>query len=320
MYYVDPDGYTYGDDFDNNGTVDVRQDDNRPDYPYDLDRRGRHLFARLDLTPALQNTVGWYRLRSITGGRRNRVLYSKARYGTRREGLGSLALHYRIKRVKDTIPADIRGGDLQFAGFVPEGTIQPDQLSMRNSLVNLLFLETKFTSIPHLNVSSKFRYEVNARRRSHFGDGTSQEKSRDRSRALVTRADYEWKLGHLTVMPMFKFLTEHKKVPSSGRRPFLHTRHLIPILRLDYTLAPGTVVRGGIQGFPGFKERFRNVAWPFVAYDATSHVLLLQNRGNYSGYEVRLNLGFRRQSRYFWSALSRRSSSSREVFLQLYFE
>ena len=248
------------------------------------------------------------------------MLYSKLRYGIGREGLGSLTVHYRVKRVRDTIPADIRGGDLQFTGFVPEGTIQPDQLSMRNSLVNLLFLETKFEGIPHLNVSSRFRYEVNARRRTHFEDGTVQEKSRDRSRALVTRADCQWKLGDLTVMPMFKFLTEHKKVPSSGRHPFLHTRHLIPILRMDYRLTPGNVLRAGIQGFPMLKERYRNVAWPFTAYDATSQVFLLQNRGNYSGYDVNLNLGFRRISGDYRSALTRQSRSSREVFLQLYFE
>ena len=320
MYYVDPDGYTYGDDFDNNGTVDVRQDDNRPDYPYDLDRRGRHLFARLDLAPALQNTVGWYRVRSITGGGRNRVLYSKLHYGVGREGLGGIDVYYRVKRVKDDIPADIRGGDLQFAGFEAEGAIQPDQLSMRNSLVNLLFLETKFTGVPHLNVSSKLRYEVNDRRGAEFDDGTVQEKSRDRSRAFVARADYEWKIGQLTVMPMFKFLTEHKRIPSSGRHPFLHTRHLIPILRMDYALTTGSLLRAGIQGFPLLRERYRNVAWPFVAYDATSQVFLFQNRGNYSGYDVRLNLGFRRQSVDARSALSRRSASSKEVFLQLYFE
>ena len=320
MYYVDPDGYTYGDDFDNNGTVDVRQDDNRPDYPYDLDRRGLHVFTRLELTPAWRHAVGQYRVKSVAGGGRNQVLYSKIRYGIGREGLGSLRVHFQIKRVKDTIPADIRGGFLQFIGFVSEGTIQPDQLSMRNSLVNLVFLETKFTGVPHLNVSTKFRYEVNARRRTYFDDGTVQDKSRDRTRALVTRADYEWKLGDLKVVPMFKFLTEHKKVPTSGRRPFLHTRHLIPILRMDYQLTSGNVIRAGIQGFPLLRERYRNVAWPFAAYDATSQVFLFQNRGNYSGYDVRLNLGFRRRSGNFSSALSRQSRSSREVFLQLYFE
>ena len=320
MYYVDPDGYTYGDDFDNNGTVDARQDDNRPDYPYDLDRRGRHLFTRLELTPALQNTVGWYRVKSVTGGGRNRVLYSKLRYGIGREGLGSLDVHYRIKRVKDTIPADIQGGFLQLPGFVTEGTIQPDPLSTRNSLINLLFLEAMFTGIPNLELATKFRYEINARRRIEFEDGTNQEKSQDRSRALVTRGSYKWKLGHLTVMPMFKFRTEHKLVPSSGRRPLLHTRHLIPILRMDYALTSGNLVRAGIQGFPRLKERYRNVAWPFAAYDATSQVLLFQNQGNYSGYDVSLNLGFRRTSGTFWTTLSRQSRSSREVFLQLYFE
>ena len=320
MYYVDPDGYTYGDDFDNNGTVDVRQDDNRPDYPYDLDRRGRHLFARLDLTPALKNTVGWYRLRSVTGGGRNKALYSKLHYRVGRGGVGRIDVYYRIKRVNDDIPADIRGGYLQFAGFDAVGAIQPDTLPMRNSLVNLLFVETRFTGIPHLNVSSKLRYEVNDRRRTGFDDGSVQEKSRDRWRALVARADYKWKLGQLTVMPMFKFLTEHREVPSSGRHPLLHTRHVIPILRMDYAVTSGNVLRAGIQGFGMLKERYRNVAWPFVAYDATSQVFLFQNRGNYSGYDVRLNLGFRRQSVDTRSALSRRSASSKEVFLQLYFE
>ena len=320
MYYVDPDGYTYGDDFDNNGVVDVRQDDNRPDYPYDLDRRGEHLFTRLELTPALRHSVGWYRVKSTAGGGRSRVLYSKLRYRIGREGLGSLGAHYRVKRVKDTIPDDIRGGHLNFTGSVSQGAILPDRLSMRNSLVNLFFLETTFTGIPSLNVSSKFRYEVNARRRTPFDDGTVQEKSRDRSRALVTRADYTWRLRDLTVMPMLKFLTEHKTVPSSGRRPFLHTRHLIPILRMDYGITPNSVLRAGIQGFPFLKERYRNVAWPFDRYDATSHVLLLQNRGNYSGYDVSLNLGFRRINGDEWSQHSRQSRSSREVFLQLYYE
>ena len=319
-YYVDPDGFTYGDDFNNNGVVDVREDDNRPDYPYELDRRGGHVFAGLEWAPALHHTVGWYRLKSVVGGGRNRVLYSKLRYAIRREGLGSLVGHYQIKRVRDTIPSDIRGGFLDFTGFVSQGTVLPDQLSRQNSLVNLLFLETTFKGIPHLNVSNKIRYEVNARRRTHFDDGTVQGKSRDRSRALVTRADYTWRLRDLTVMPMFKFLTEHKLRPSSGRRPFLHTRHLIPILRIDYGLTPSTVFRVGIQGFPFLKERFRNVAWPFVRYDATSQVFLFQNRGNYSGYDVSLNMGFRRINGVAWSQDSRQSRSSREVFLQLYFE
>ena len=89
---------------------------------------------------------------------------------------------------------------------------------------------------------------------------------------------------------------------------------------MDYALTSGTLLRAGIQGFPLLNERYRNVAWPFTAYDATSQVLLLQNQGNYTGYDVRLNLGFRRQNQDYWSALSRRSASSREVFLQLYFE
>jgi hypothetical protein len=234
--------------------------------------------------------------------------------------VGSLGIHYLVKRVHDTIPSDIQGGYLNYMGFVSEGTIQPDLLCMRNSLVSLLFLETTYTGISHLEVSNKFRYEINARRAELFDDGTVQEETRDRTWALMGRADYTWKVGDLTIKPMFKFMTERKMVPSSGRRPFLHTQHLIPILRMDYRFSPTTVLRVGVQGFPFLKEQFRNVAWPFNRYDATSQVVLLQNRGNYSGYDLSLNLGFQRIHRDVRSEHTRRSTSSSELFLQVYSE
>ena len=47
MYYVEPDEFVYGDDFNNNGVVDGRENDNRPDYPYPLDTDGYHVFGEL---------------------------------------------------------------------------------------------------------------------------------------------------------------------------------------------------------------------------------------------------------------------------------
>jgi len=45
LYETDPDEYDYGDDFNNNHVIDSREDDDKPDYPYDRDTRGYHWFG-----------------------------------------------------------------------------------------------------------------------------------------------------------------------------------------------------------------------------------------------------------------------------------
>ena len=319
MYYVDPDDFVYGDDFNNNGVVDAREDDNRPDYPYNLDRRGLHLFSNLWLAPNLRNTIGRYQVRRPAGGGRNRVIYDELAYTAAWQDLGELKFNYLLKRVRDDIPDDVRGGFLTTTGFVSEGAIRPDLRALRNSLVHLLYLETQYTGIPGLNVVNKLRYEINDQRADEFADGTFQEKARKRDWAVVSRADYSWRRGDLTLTPMVKLRLQKKIRPSSGRDPFLYTRHLIPILRLDYAFGRTTVLRVGFQGFP-LKEQFRNKAWPFNRYDATGQVVAFQNRGNYSGFDLSLNMGWVRTRREFRSEHSSRSGSNSELFIQVFME
>ena len=45
LFNIDPDEYDFGDDFNNNGVIDAREDDDRPDYPYDRGtKRWSHLY------------------------------------------------------------------------------------------------------------------------------------------------------------------------------------------------------------------------------------------------------------------------------------
>ena len=53
LYYSDPDEYDYGWDLNNNGTLDEREDDTKPDYPYNLNTKGYHLFG------SYGKDVGW---------------------------------------------------------------------------------------------------------------------------------------------------------------------------------------------------------------------------------------------------------------------
>ena len=55
LYFSDPQEFVYGIDLNNNGVIDERENDNKPDYPYDRDRKGLHGFVAL---PAWQGLGG----------------------------------------------------------------------------------------------------------------------------------------------------------------------------------------------------------------------------------------------------------------------
>ena len=61
LYEVSPDAYEYGDDMNNNAVIDVREDDQKADLPYDPDRRGGHLFGVFRPRKGMAVTVGFHR-------------------------------------------------------------------------------------------------------------------------------------------------------------------------------------------------------------------------------------------------------------------
>ena len=67
LYYSNPQEFVYGIDLNNNGVIDERENDNKPDYPYDRDRRGLHGFVALPDWRGLSAGVGYYRQDEIAG-------------------------------------------------------------------------------------------------------------------------------------------------------------------------------------------------------------------------------------------------------------
>jgi hypothetical protein len=322
MYYVDADYLTFGDDFNNNGVVDAREDDSRPDYPYELDRQGAHIFVRTTPTANSEVAVGWYGIARPTGGGRNRGVYARSGYRATRDGFGGVEGHYLVKRVRDNIRSDIRGGYLNYMGYVTEGVIIPDLLAMRNSTVHSVLLDAALTRFRRLDLSAKIRYEADLRRPWVGDDGAVDNGGLDEAWALSAKGRHTSQVGRLRFGPMLKYIRERQTVAGSGRERFSHTWRLVPILWADWWVDRSTVVRLGVQGLPqqALKERFRNLAWPHDRYDATSRVVVLQNRGNYSGYDLCLNLGYRMIERSFRSGTARKRSSFRELFLRVYSE
>ena len=288
MYYVEPDEFVYGDDFNNNGIVDARENDNRPDYPYDIDQKGGHSFLSFVPRSDLRVTFGRYDIRQIAGEGRNAATYTEVEYSKRWLDVGELQVNYLAKRIRDNVANPVYQviiDPLAPGNFSVQ--IRPDPLSLRNSLMNLAFLETKLTYIPNLNVRNDLRVEINSQRESSFQGGGNV-----RSWAWVSKIDYTWKWGDLRVMPMFKFMRQ-KTTSYVSEAPVANDYYVVPILRADYALSPNTTVRGGVQGLSFLKYRYRNLAFRPEDFDSKNWIIVLQNRSNYTGYNMSINFGYK---------------------------
>ena len=288
MYGAEPDEFVYGDDFNNNGGVDERENDNKPDYPYDRDQRGYHALLGLGPAPGLDLVVGRYDLRQRAGAGRNEVSYAEFGYGLTREGTGGMRLNYRLRRVRDDIPNPLYQHAFdQTSRAEVVYRLRPDGLLMANSLVHTAFLEGRYTGVRGLEVVNAVKCEWNLRRA-----GAGAVPGDVREYALVSKADYAWVRGPLTLSPMAKLLLLRREAP--GRLlASVHVWDLFPILRADYRLSSGTVLRAGVQGVPGFRHLHRNRRAGGEDFDARHYLAAVQTTGNYSGYDVSVNMGAR---------------------------
>ena len=314
-YYVEPDDFVYGDDLNNNGVPDERENDNRPDYPYDLDSRGAHGFVSGPLTRDLRIRSGAYAIQQPRGGGETRVTYGKAAYNRTGSEWGKIGLYYTFKRVRDTMSDDVYeyAPDPLAPSMIWGNSavlIRRDELAFRNSFYHLLFLtghisEGTWSRVPGLTLKGALRLERNDQR-AVWDRGRRVQDGGDVTRwGWMAKGKYRWSWGRLTLMPMTKYIVLNEKRSQTGGFS-LGTRHLIPILRADYRVGTHSMLRAGVQGFPFLKERFRNLSTPGRDYDAMNTIVLLENRGSYAGYTMGLLLGYQRtRYRYFNQSLFR---------------
>ena len=312
MYYVESDEFVYGDDFNNNGVVDGRENDNRPDYPYELDHRGYHAFVAHMPAPQWDVRLGRYDIEQSAGHGRNRVSYLELRYQETFPNLGRLLFNYRLKRVRDDIPNPVYQTVPELLSATNRAVrIRPDRLLMRNSLVNTLFLKNHYSSTKGLNLINVTELELNdLRGRGERGAGGSIV-----DWTLVSKADYARRVGKLTVTPMVKLLLQKRSGPAAQLLD-QQTFEIFPILRLDYALTERTVIRTGLQGLPGFQHIFRSKETPTEEFDARHWIVAFQTQSSYTGYVVNINVAFRSSRSRFISQASKRVQKSRQFIVQ----
>ena len=318
MYHVEPEDFVFGDDFNNNGIVDVRENDNLPDYPYELDSGGPHTFVAYRPSPALDMTAGWYGIAQTAGGGENRAAYLRLRHHRKLSSTSRLEFNYLGRRVRDDIPSstyEFKVDPRVLGNFSIHA--RPDPLEMRNSLVNTLFARARSHPVSSLRLETILRYEQNNQLEEVEQAQAIQEERTLRAWRAVAKADYLRKWRSFSLMPMVKFTTA-RKTGSDAEEALVQDYTLFPILRLDYQASPRTVVRTGVQGFPVlFKHRFRSDTDEVDDFDAEHFIFTVQTRDNYIGYDASFLMGYKASRFDFPGDSSTGPRTTSEVFLHM---
>ena len=292
-YWQDPDEFYWGEDFNNNGVVDRFEDDSLPDYPYDKDERGPHMF--LSWRPPISGaelTAGGYTISQIAGGGGNRVRYGSVSYLREFPGRGRIELHHETKRVWD----DIRNGTFRYEltpnpfRTVYASTFVEDDLNFRDSWVHRGALEAKFSPAHGLSLTHKMRYEANAQQAASFSDSTTQDRDDIMLFGVVNKADYAFRYGDLVVKPMLKhlFLTRDVK---SHPKPSVRMTTLTPILIVNYRITDRTSLQAGAEGTPLLRAVVSDGVDEAVSFESEHYLLQGTVKGTSSGYNVFITLG-----------------------------
>ena len=312
LYKVNPDAYEYGDDTNNNGVIDAREDDLKPDYPYDQDRRGLHGFGQFNLARGMKLTLGYHHASAPFGGTKAEVYYGLYEYERRLSYLADIYVVERLKRVRDDIEDEVFGLGRDPIYFRPDiiplrlptseelrnplgfAKLLKDPLLMRDSWVSTFYTRTRFIRVPNLNVELSVKWDNNFQRSTSF-----QPENRVGDLATVLKADYLWMpWKNLQVMPQFKWLRQRLKDDQGGVLE-IDENFVYPILRLEYPISNRTTIKLGAQGFPFWKSTYRNNESQGVDFDTEDYVALISNNSSYVGYQINVNVGYQKSMRKF---------------------
>ncbi|MBI2417182.1 MAG: hypothetical protein HYV28_04645 [Ignavibacteriales bacterium] len=315
-FYSDPPSFDYGDDWNNNGVIDDQENDILPDYPYEPDIDGHHLFANLEILNGFNLTLGTIHQEAMTRGGENNVKYAKIFYSAETPRFGAIKLFYVLKHVRDNISND----GYQFKGVITARDPYPeyieDPLNFRNSLVNSLYIGTKYTQIRNLNIENNVRIEFN----NQFAIGTRANAFKLESKLLgdqipgsltyygiVNKIDYTVRLfnNSFRIIPQIKVRTEkliRNTEDKFGKKVLVveeSNQEIIPIFRIDYSVTENTDIRFGVQGSTlfgtskFFTYRFRNMKDHVGDLDRSTMAISISNKSQFQGYNIVLDFGYK---------------------------
>ena len=322
MWDVEPNEYTYGLDRNNNEEPDEREDDLDPDYPYDHDQRGYHLFGRVGLSSNWSLTLGRYDVEEVAAAGRNRSTYALLTYLKEGQGrLDRLFFENHLRRVQDdiadefsvlvekpgTIQLSSRGGLLRLDAPSFSNFMRRDLLFYQDSWVEEVYGEARLSPWPALKLEQKLRLRLNWQQGGELHSGLFQSGRRLDSWTVVSQVQYTRGLGRLRVVPQFKFMllrlvdqgADRPGEGSYGSRRIYSELRTIPILRLEYPLLPRTTFRAGIQGWGPLPYRVEDQVRERNGFEQRTAFFTLTNRSAYFGYDLYTIVGIRSDRKEF---------------------
>ena len=309
QYHVESPDLSFGDDFNNNGMPDLRENDNLADYMYPLDHRGFHAFVRYNPMSRAQLRLGAYRIDQPTLGLDSDAEYIEGQYQRDWQELGYVRANHRIKWVQDGIPNTV-------FNFGSQSSLRQDLLENRDAIDNLTYVEWGLWTVPKMNIRTIATFKHVSLSDKAATDPLLAAPGTITHFAMANKIDYTYNWQRLKIVPRFKHTYRRSKFPDR-QIPDSQTRHLIPILQVDYAITPNTVLKTGVQGFPLLPERSIDPANPERDFRKNTYTGFLQNRSNYSGYDLTILMGFFRTFTEFSGSL-RPSTGYIEYFFKVY--
>ena len=300
MFDVDPDEYVFGDDFNNNTIPDHRENDMKYDTPYDLDRKGHHLYLRFTPQENVNLILGSFRTRSVGLDNKTDDDYVKANFNYDIQAIGNIFAEYRYERIQDNIQdkyvvvptkVTIRQGP-GFAYSRYDRELYFDEIEYKNSKVNKLFLESRIRAIPSITIENHVKYERNKQIEGTMYNNIFQPKDVLSTFAMVNKLVYIRQWGNWTFSPGVKFRL-YKKDRSESINPLDHYMMRIPLVYLKYRISPDTNITLGLQGFKGFELLYKDYIQSHNDYRQVNYLLQIENRTRYFGFDIWGGFGFR---------------------------
>lgn len=306
-YYVDPPQFEVGDDLNNNGIVDIFENDNLPDYEFKTGTEGYGAVLGYNFAKNFNVTLGYLDDALITNRtKKTHMTYSTLVYNDKIPGLLNLNLEYRIKRVEDTMQDETLQYSVIYKSGVPVVTYTPlvDTLTMRDSLVNTIALSAKLTRFKNIEVETKIKHETNQQEIERGGNKQTI------FSGIINRIKYNVQVGDkLSLSPMMKTQYELRSGDEN-----LSSLQNIYIFRVDYKFTKKTTVNLGVQYFPKRDYANDNLGYP-NNYNKTSYLIQLVNRSQYMRYNVSLAIGYNKQI-YQWTV--GKQDTADQIYVQLY--
>jgi hypothetical protein len=312
MYDVDPSEFDWGLDLNNNGEIDIREDDLDPDLPYDRDLHGAHLFAMAAPIEGLWLTLGGMDARQIAGGGQTRTAYGRFSCSGVQLPIGALRLESELKRVRDDVDDDILRWSsalqrdvgqatqelIRLQRFYFEPEYASDPLEYRNSLVGRAYLDLVYDRTAGLRLGLKTKVEQNRQFSLQESGGVRQPSDRIDLLTVVGKADYTWEWGRLEATPQVKYrlLRRTRRVLE---RPEADERTLMPILRARLRLTDRTELKAGAQGLPFLEYRVDDRADRRNSFRQRTYLFIVSNSSEYAGYHLSTNIGINMEKQTF---------------------